>query len=561
MSEVSNNEISMPEAMTTGMLIAYHAQQAPDRMAVTTIYGERTFGELNSRINQLARVFREAGLQPDDAVASLVVNRCEFLEVYYAAMRTGLRVTPINWHLTGDDTAYIVENCEAKAFVADVECTQVAKQALAQATRVEIALAVGGEIEGFDDYEQAVDKQPSHNIENPTSGTQMLYTSGTTGRPKGVFRDRVALRQATAAAQATAAQAAESSTSQTTAATGAPAAAAVQAARTRAGGAAAYNPETDRALCTGPGYHAAPLAFNIVSPIAQGVGIVMMDKWEAEESLRLVEQYKITHTHMVATMFHRLLNLPEEVRSKYDLSSLRYVLHGAAPCPVHVKQAMMDWLGPVIHEYYAATEGGGGYFIGPEEWLKKPGTVGKAPETSHNIIVDDEGNELPQGEIGTIYFQAPEFGRFEYFKDTKKTADSYMGDFFTLGDMGYFDEDGYLFLTGRDAETIISGGVNIYPQEADNVLLKHPAIADVCTVGVPNEEWGEEVISVVQLNEGYNESKEMADELITFVREGLPAYKSPRSIDFVKVLPRLPSGKIQRRKVREPYWEGMDKQI
>lgn len=553
MNETATQQISLPEAATTGMLIAYHAQQAPDRMAVTTVYGERTFGELNSRINQLARVFRQAGLQPDDAVALLLVNRCEFLEVYYAAMRTGLRVTPINWHLTGEEAAYVVENCEAKAFVADAECADAAKQALHQADRVEIALAVAGEIEGFEDYGEVVDKQFSHNIENPSSGSQMLYTSGTTGRPKGVYRDRLALRQA-AAAQA----AAQPDPAAPAAAARAPAA---QATAGRAGGAAAYNPETDRALCTGPGYHAAPLAFNILSPIAQGVGIVMMDRWDAQECLRLVAEHKITHTHMVATMFHRLLNLPQEVRSKYDTSSLRYVLHGAAPCPVHVKQAMMDWLGPVIYEYYAATEGGGGFFIGPQDWLKKPGSVGKAPETNNNKIVDDEGNQLPQGEIGTIYFEAPQIGRFEYFKDSKKTADSYMGDFFTLGDMGYFDADGYLFLTGRSADTIISGGVNIYPLEADNVLLKHPAIADVCTIGIPSEEWGEEVKSVVQLNEGYSESNDMEAELISFCREGLPAYKSPRSIDFVAELPRLPSGKIQRRKVREPYWAGMDKQI
>ena len=551
MSEASTEQITMQEAASTGMLIAYHAQQAPDRMAVTTVYGERTFDELNGRINQLARVFRNAGLQPDDTVALLLVNRCEFLEVYYAAMRTGLRVTPINWHLTGDDAAYIVENCEARAFVADVECANVAKQALSQASGVAVALAVGGNIEGFDDYGETVGQQASHNIEDPSSGSQMLYTSGTTGRPKGVYRDRLARRGALAAA-------AQPNQAAPAAAAGAPAAQAVVG---RAGGAAAYNPETDRALCTGPGYHAAPLAFNIVSPIAQGVGIVMMDRWDAEECLRLVEQHKITHTHMVATMFHRLLSLPQEVRSKYDSGSLRYVLHGAAPCPVHVKQAMMDWLGPVIHEYYAATEGGGGFFIGPEDWLKKPGSVGKAPETNVNKIVDEEGNELPQGEIGTIYFQAPQVGRFEYFKDSKKTAASYMGDFFTLGDMGYFDSDGYLFLTGRNAETIISGGVNIYPQETDNVLLKHPAVADVCTIGIPNEEWGEEVKSVIQLSEGYGETKEMEEELISFCRDGLPAFKSPRSIDFVHELPRLPSGKIQRRKVREPYWEGMDKQI
>jgi len=259
-------------------------------------------------------------------------------------------------------------------------------------------------------------------------------------------------------------------------------------------------------------------------------------------------------------MFHRLLALPRDVRAKYDLSTLRFVLHGAAPCPVHVKQAIMDWLGPVIYEYYAATEGGGGFFIGPEEWLKKPGSVGKSPEGTDNRILDDEGNEVPQGEIGTIYFKAPDV-RFEYYKDEEKTSKSYRGDYFTLGDMGYFDEEGYLFLTGRSAETIISGGVNIYPQETDDILLKHPAIADVCTVGVPNEEWGEEVKSVVMLKEGVAAGEELADELIAFARDHLPAFKSPRSVDFVDDLPRLPSGKIQRRLVREPYWAGRDRQI
>ncbi|MDH5738304.1 MAG: AMP-binding protein, partial [Gammaproteobacteria bacterium] len=224
-------------------------------------------------------------------------------------------------------------------------------------------------------------------------------------------------------------------------------------------------------------------------------------------------------------------------------------------------QAMMDWLGPVIYEYYAATEGGGGFFVGPEEWLSKPGTVGKAPDGADNIIVDDEGRRLPNGEIGTIYFKAPETGRFEYFKDREKTSKSYMGDYFTLGDMGYFDDEGYLFLTGRSAETIISGGVNIYPQETDDVLLKHPAVADVCTVGVPNDEWGEEVKSVVMLKEGYLASTEMSEDLISFAREALPVFKAPRSIDFVDDLPRLPSGKIQRRLVRAPYWEGRDRQI
>ncbi len=542
-----NEPLEQIQAVRTGMLTAYHAQQAPDRMAVVSSYGELTFQQLNNRANQLARVFRSAGLKPDDAVAMLLVNRPEFLEVYYACMRSGLRITPINWHLTGDNASYIVGNCEARAFVGDVLCEVAATEALRDNREmVRIALSVGGDLPGFDSYEALVSGEAQGNINNPESGTQMLYTSGTTGRPKGVFRPRPASRLAQNAAPEAPS----------------PSAAPVRpaAAPNRSATAAAWHGESDRALCTGPAYHAAPLAFSIVAPIASGVGTVLMDRWDPVETLRLIEEHGITHTHMVATMFHRLLALPQGARDGHDLGSLRYVLHGAAPCPVHVKQQMMDWLGPVIHEYYAATEGGGGYFVGPEEWLTKPGTVGKAPPTADNRILDDEGNEVPQGTVGTIYFKAPQV-RFEYFRDREKTAKSYRGDYFTLGDMGFLDEDDYLFLTGRSAETIISGGVNIYPQETDDVLLKHPAVGDVCTVGIPNEEWGEEVKSVVLLKQGIAASEDLAEELITFVRSGLPSFKAPKSIDFVDELPRLPSGKIQRRLVREPYWAGRDRQI
>ena len=536
--------LDLQQAMLTGMTVAYHAHEAPDRPAVVTEMGERSFGELNARANQLARVLRKAGLKPDDGVAMLLTNRPEFAEVYYACMRAGYRVTPINWHLTGDNASYIVGNCEARAFIADTRCSEPAIGALQDnGGQLRVSLAVGGSIEGFDDYDAVVGAEDDSNIESPEIGAQMLYTSGTTGRPKGVYRER----GLTAGASATPASG-----------TGASPAATDTVNRTSL--AAAWEAKTDRALCTGPAYHAAPLAFNLVTPIANGIGTVLMDKWDAEETLRLIEKHRITHTHMVATMFHRLLALPEDVRAKYDVSSLRFVLHGAAPCPVHVKQAMIDWLGPVIYEYYAATEGVGGFFVTPEEWLAKPGTVGKAPPTADNRILDDEGNEVPQGEVGTIYFKAPAI-RFQYYKDTEKTSKSYRGDYFTLGDMGYFDEDGYLFLTGRSAETIISGGVNIYPQETDDVLLKHPAIADVCTVGVPNEEWGEEVKSVVLLKDGVNATDELADELMTFARDSLPAFKAPRTVDFVDDLPRLPSGKIQRRLVREPYWAGRDRQI
>jgi long-chain acyl-CoA synthetase len=301
---------------------------------------------------------------------------------------------------------------------------------------------------------------------------------------------------------------------------------------------------------------------NLNLPLSAGVGVVLMDRWDAEETLRLIERHKVTHTHLVATMFHRLLALPEEIRSRYDISSLDYVVHGAAPTPVHVKRAVIEWLGPIVYEYYAATEGGG-TFITPQEWLEKPGSVGRPNPGRVVEILDDEGQLLPTGEIGTVYFNTPDEGGFEYFKAPEKTAASYHGGGrrFTLGDHGYVDEDGYVFLTGRTSELIISGGVNIYPAEVDAVLLMHPAVADAATVGVPNEEWGEEVKAVVQLAAGQPASSALADELLQFCRERLAHMKCPRSIDFDPELPRSDAGKIVRRRVRDRYWAGRDRQI
>lgn len=528
-------ELSREEAFMKGMSLAVHASDRPDKLAVATNYGDRTFAELNARANQLSRLLSANGIGDGDSVAVVSKNRPAFVEVYAAALRSGIRFTPVNFHLTGEEVGYVVDNCEAKAVIYDADLGNGA-EALALAPNCELKLAVGGTVEGFDDYESAIAGLGGDDIDNPIRGTQMLYTSGTTGRPKGVYRK--------------------------------PGAGLLQGGggggQQQAGGsmsAAGFNPETDRALCTGPGYHAAPLAFNITLPLAMGVGIVMMDGWDAEETLQLIEQYQITHTHMVATMFHRLLKLPEEVRAKYDVSSLRYLLHGAAPCPVHTKHEIIDWFGPIVFEYYAATEGGGGYFIDSETWLAKPGTVGRAPNPEDTLILDEEGNAVEQGGVGTIYFKAPDQGRFEYYKSPDKTAESYRGDFFTLGDMGFLDEEGWLFLTGRSAETIISGGVNVYPQEVDNEVMKHPAVLDCCTIGVPNDEWGEEVKSVVQLQPGRSASDDLADELIEFARSRLPGFKTPRSIDFADDLPRLPSGKIQRRLVREPFWEGRERQI
>jgi long-chain acyl-CoA synthetase len=371
----------------------------------------------------------------------------------------------------------------------------------------------------FDDYARVLSRHSGSDLDDPVRGSMMLYTSGTTGRPKGVRRNPI-----TRPAQ--------------------------QSATDIAG---AFERGESLALCTGPLYHAAPLQTNLYLPLLRGVGVVLMDKWDAEQTLALIERHRITHTHMVATMFHRLLALPREVRNRYDVSSLVFVIHGAAPTPVHVKRAMLDWFGPVIYEYYAATEGGG-TSITPEQWLRKPGSVGPPNPGRAVVVLDDDHKPAPTGTTGTVYFTTPDEGAFEYFKSPEKTAASFAGDLFTLGDHGYLDEDGYLFLTGRTSELILAGGVNIYPAEIDAALLMHPAVGDVACVGVPNDERGEEVKAVVQLADGFAESGELADELIEFCRAQLAKFKCPRSVDFDPMLPRSDAGKVLRRIVRDRYW-------
>ena len=522
---MTQTQPSREDAAARGMVVAWHAAQAPDRPAVISGMGNRTFAELNERANRLVRALRRSGLEAGDAVALLCSNRPEFVEVMAACQRGGFRITPINWHLSGREVGYIVGNCEAKAFIADARFAGSAGEAASLSPALVAKLAVGGAIDGFAGYDEALAAEEGGDLEDPALGTQMLYTSGTTGHPKGVFR-----RQAPAAAPLV-----------------------VKLTET-----AAFRPEGDMALVTGPLYHAAPLALNMSFPLNNGIGVVLMDKWDAEETLRLVEEHRITHTHVVPTMLHRMLQLPDEVKAKYDTSSLRWILHGAAPCPEHVKQGSIEWFGPVVYEYYAATEGGG-IFIESEEWLTHKGSCGRPLPGVEVQIQDEDGNPLGPDEVGTVYFKAPEEGRFEYFKAPEKTDSAYRGNYFTMGDMGYIDRDGFLFLTGRSAEVIISGGVNIYPAEIDQELLKHPAIADAAVVGAPNEEWGEEVKAVVELNEGYDADEAMRAELLAFAAEHLPGYKRPRSIDFVAELPRMPSGKVLRRVIRDGYWQGAKK--
>ncbi|MDB5432312.1 MAG: acyl-CoA synthetase (AMP-forming)/AMP-acid ligase [Caulobacter sp.] len=518
-------EERLAAAVATGMVPSVWAQEKPDAVALTDPFGWRSFSELNANANRLVRALRAAGLKPGDGVAVLLGNRAEFVETLLATLRGGFRFTPLNWHLTAEEIGYILVNCEAKALVAESRFPTTLPAA-AMATDLILKVGVGDPLPGFTAWDEALADFDSDDITDPILGTQMLYTSGTTGRPKGVYRPTP-----------------------------------IPIPPMFAGTPAGYNPDTDCQLCAGPAYHAAPLAFDIRYSLASGVPLVFMDRWDSEGVLDNIHNFRITHAHMVPIMFQRLLALPPEVKAKYDLSSLRFLVHGAAPCPPEVKRGMIDWLGPILHEYYAGSEGGAGFAIGSEDWLRKPGSVGKRPVLLGVRILDEEGRELPPGQPGLIYHQASQISPFTYYKDEAKTAGSYRDGYFTLGDMGYFDEDDFLFLTGRSAETIISGGVNIYPQEIDNELIQHPAVEDSCTIGAPDAEWGEAVKAVIKLRQGYAPTDALAAEILAFGKARLAAFKVPKSLDFVPDLPRSAAGKIQRGLVRKPYWEGRERQI
>lgn len=491
------------------------AARTPDGVALVSGHGDRTFAELDARANRLARALLSAGLAPGDAVALVCGNRPEFAEVVYGCQRAGLRLTPVNWHLTADEVAYIVRDCEARALIAEVGI-DAAVAALDLAPDCTVGFGIGGGAPGLDAYEDRLGAEPADAVEGHPVGGTMLYTSGTTGRPKGVHRPG------------------ETPSSSTV----------------NLGGYCEDGGDTH--LCTGPLYHAAPLAFSLRIPLSMGAGVVLMERWDAADALRLIDAHGVTHTHMVPTMFHRLLGLPAEVRDRYAVGTLRHVLHGAAPCPVEEKRRMIEWFGPVISEYYAATEGMGS-LVDSATWLAHPGTVGRPFGEDQVIVGDEDGRRLPAGEIGLVYLRSPAATRFEYFKDEDKTRAAFRGDYFTLGDVGYLDADGYLFLTDRSANLIISGGVNIYPAEVDEVLLGHPAVGDVATIGVPDEEWGEVVVAVVETTADSPPSTELAAELIEFARERLAHYKCPRRVEFTPELPRSDNGKIYKRRLREQY--------
>jgi long-chain acyl-CoA synthetase len=507
------------------------AQADPDRLALVTPEEDLvSFGELHEACNQVTHGLRALGLEAGDAVAMVLPNSREVFELYLACLQAGFYLVPINHHLVGPEIAYIVSDSGAKAFVAHERFAGECERAADEAGVPEQGRFAVGSIDGFRAFDELKAGQPTTPPADRTTGVVMNYTSGTTGRPKGVRRPLPGTEP--------------------------------EANAFGFGGIMflfSVQPHDDNVhFCGSPLYHTAVLVFAGGS-IHLGHTIVLLEKWTPEDTLRLIEKYRVTTSHMVPTQFHRMLALPDEVRNKYDLSSLRHMVHAAAPCPVDVKRRMIEWWGPVIDEYYAASEGGGTYVF-PDEWMKKPGTVGKPWPISEVKIFDDEGNEMPTGEIGTVYMHM-QTGNFEYHKDKEKTDKNRLGKFWTVGDIGYFDEDGYLFLCDRKADMIISGGANIYPAEIESVLLMHPKVGDAAVFGIPHDDWGEEVKAVIEPAAGIEANDALAEEILAFCADKLAKFKTPKSIDFTPELPRDPNGKLYKRKLRDPYWEGRERAI
>ena len=503
------------------------ARDQPDLTAVIDPHGrEIGYGDLAASADRYGRGLQQLGLAVGDCLVVMLPNTIELVALYYAAMECGLYIVPINWHLTGPEVAYIVEDCEAKAFIGAERFADAA--VIAAAGLPESARFAVGTVPGFRPLAELEDGggRPEHR----TQGAPMVYTSGTTGKPKGVKRpltgtnpDDVPLASSGFFANF---------------------------------GIKPFDENVH--ICGSPLYHTAVLNFVGIS-IQLGHAVVLMDRFDAEEMLRLIDRYKVTHSHMVPTQFNRLLALPEDVRAKYDVSSLRSMIHGAAPCPNEVKRAMIDWWGPVVVEYYAATEGGGATIFA-DEWLKKPGSVGKPWSYSVIKILDDNGQEVPANQTGLVYMQMGG-SSFAYHNSEAKTRESRVGELFTVGDIGYLDDDGYLFLCDRKSDMIISGGVNIYPAEIEGELVMHPAIADVAVFGVPDDQWGEAIKAVIQPAPGVVPTDELTEEIRGFAAERLAKYKLPKIVEYLDELPRDDNGKLYKRKLRDESWAGRDKAI
>jgi acyl-CoA synthetase (AMP-forming)/AMP-acid ligase II len=458
-------------------------------------------------------------------------NRREYFEPCWAAQRSGLFFTCINSHFNADEVAYILDDCDAQVLVVSSTLREVASELVDRMPGVKVRLVVGDDVDGYEAYEDAIARYPAAPLEEELEGTRMLYSSGTTGRPKGVkykiSRQRVGEQPVEMGMMTT-----------------------------------VWGMDGDAIyLSPAPLYHSAPLFYSM-STMRLGGTVIVMEQFDPEFALQCIEKYHVTHSQWVPTMFVRMLKLPEAVRAKYDVSSQNVVLHAAAPCSVETKRKMIEWWGPIIDEYYAATEGTGATYINSADWLAHPGSVGRSMLGPIHIL-DEMGNELPAGEVGVVWFDPPpNRPGFEYHKDAEKTRDSFNAQgWSTVGDMGYLDDDGYLFLTDRRTFMIVSGGVNIYPQEAENALIDHPKVYDVAVFGIPDEEMGERVHGVVQPVDWNEAGPELEAELLAYCKEHLAHYKCPKAIDFERELPREQTGKLYKRLLRDRYWGNQTSRI
>ena len=501
----------------------FHAQQQPQKAAcVLANTGEvMTYAELDARSNQLAQLFHDRGLRPGDHIAYQMENCHRFLQIAWAAQRSGLVFTPLHSHLRPREVAYILENSGAKLFI----CSQRYLDTVRQLDRIALAavqhwFVSGTEAPGFESLEVAMANFPGSPLTEQCAGVPMLYSSGTTGQPKGI---KPSLPEQTFDE--------------------------VPAVMLGIAGFLGISADTTY-LTPAPLYHAAPM-HSVMAAMALGGTVVMMDGFDPELSLQAIEKYHVECSQWVPIMFIRLLKLPESVRKKYDLSSLKAATHAAAPCPADVKRKMIEWWGPIINEYYAASEGIGMTAIDSKQWLAHPGSVGQSLMGDVHIV-DDQGKELPCGETGMIYFSG--FGDFEYHNEPEKTAGAHhQQGWATVGDMGYVDQEGYLYLADRRDFMIISGGVNIYPQEVENTLIAHPEVADVAVFGLPDEEFGERVIAVVQPEDGAVGDVNLAERLKVWCRESVSAVKCPREFFFEVQLPRKDNGKMYKKPLQEKY--------
>ncbi|MEM7251904.1 MAG: acyl-CoA synthetase [Pseudomonadota bacterium] len=503
-----------------------HAKTTPNKAAaVNATTGEQiTYVELDSRSACLAAYLRASGMTRGDVVAVLMENNLRYFEVAWAAYRSGLYVVTVSRHATVGDVAYVIEDSGARAIVSSAALVSVATESLADNAHCAIRLLVDSDVDGWERLDDALSSSEAFDRRLETFGEHMPYSSGTTGRPKGIRRPLPAGDPADGFPTFLQAQ-------------------------------ALYGLDRDSVyLSPAPLYHTAPIQFCLRVQSFGGT-VVMMERFDAAQALRAIERYRITHSQWVPTMFVRLLKLDEAERNAYDLASHRCAIHAAAPCPVEVKHKMIEWWGPIVEEYYAGSERNGSTRISSAEWLEKPGSVGQ-PRNCRVHICSEAGTELPVGEAGIIYFEQPDTS-FVYHNDSQKTDDSrhpQYATWSTLGDVGYLDEDGYLYLTDRQSFMIISGGVNIYPRMIEDALILHPAVADVAVIGVPNEEFGEEVKAIVEPSSGVSPGPDLEAALIDFARERLAHYMVPRSVDFLETMPRLPTGKLPKRVLREPYW-------